>query len=45
MSSFAKDFDLRLVTDPLFFRDPKSGGYLPVDTASYARILDGSIRL
>ena len=38
-------FDPRLVTDPLFFRDPKSGAYRPLDADSYARILDGSIRL
>jgi fatty-acyl-CoA synthase len=38
-------FDPRLVTDPLFFKDPKSGAYRPVDAEAYARILDGSIRL
>ena len=38
-------FDPRLVTDPLYFRDPESDAYRPVDAASYARILDGSIRL
>jgi fatty-acyl-CoA synthase len=38
-------FDPRLVTDPLFFKDPKSGAYRPVDADAYARILDGSIRL
>jgi fatty-acyl-CoA synthase len=38
-------FDPRRVTDPLFFRDPKSGAYRPVDGASYPRILDSSIRL
>src|ERR1700722_9393138 len=38
-------FDPRLLTDPLFFRDPKSGAYRPLDAAIYARILDGSIRL
>jgi fatty-acyl-CoA synthase len=38
-------FDPRLVTDPLFFRDPKSGAYRPLDAASYGRILDGTIRL
>jgi fatty-acyl-CoA synthase len=38
-------FDPRLVTDPLFFRDPTSEVYLPIDAASYARIVDGSIRL
>jgi len=38
-------FDPRLVTDPLFFRDPKSGAYRPLDAASYGCIADGSIRL
>lgn len=38
-------FDPRLVTDPLFFKDPKSGAYRPVDADAYARILDGAIRL
>src|SRR6202035_5515479 len=38
-------FDPRLLTDPLFFRDPKTGAYRPLDAAIYARILDGSIRL
>jgi len=38
-------FDPCLVADPLFFRDPKSGAYRPLDAASHARILDGSIWL
>jgi fatty-acyl-CoA synthase len=38
-------FDLNLVNDPLFFREPASGAYRPVDAVSYARILQGSIRL
>ena len=38
-------FDPRLVSDPLFFRDPKSGAYRPLDAASYASIVEGSIRL
>jgi fatty-acyl-CoA synthase len=38
-------FDPRLVTDPLFFRDPKSGVYRPIDADAYLRILEGSIRL
>jgi fatty-acyl-CoA synthase len=38
-------FDPLLVTDPLFFKDPKSGAYRPIDAASHARIVDGSIRL
>ena len=37
--------DPRLVTDPLFFRDPKSGAYRALDAASYAKILDGALRL
>ena len=38
-------FDPRRLTDPLFFREPKSGAYRPIDADAYARILDGSIRL
>ncbi|MEO6841416.1 MAG: long-chain-acyl-CoA synthetase [Bradyrhizobium sp.] len=38
-------FDPHRVTDPLFFREPKSGEYRPIDAAAYARILDGAIRL
>ncbi len=38
-------FDPHRVTDPLFFRDPKSGAFLALDAASYARISEGSIRL
>jgi fatty-acyl-CoA synthase len=38
-------FDPRLVKDPLCFRDPASAAYRPIDAASYARIVEGSIRL
>jgi fatty-acyl-CoA synthase len=38
-------FDPHHVIDPLFFREPKSGEYRPIDAQAYARILDGSIRL
>jgi fatty-acyl-CoA synthase len=38
-------FDPRLLHDPLFFKDPKSGAYRMLDADAYARILDGSIRL
>jgi fatty-acyl-CoA synthase len=38
-------FDPHRLTDPLFFREPKSGAYRPIDADAYARILDGSIRL
>ena len=38
-------FDPQRVKDQMFFRDPASGAYLPLDAASYARIVDGSIRL
>jgi fatty-acyl-CoA synthase len=38
-------FDPHRVTDPLFFREPKSGAYRLIDADAYARILDGSIRL
>jgi fatty-acyl-CoA synthase len=38
-------FDPDLVGDPLFYRAPKSGDYLPIGAACYTRISDGSIRL
>jgi fatty-acyl-CoA synthase len=38
-------FDPHQVTDPLFFREPKSGEYRPIDARAYARIVDSSIRL
>jgi fatty-acyl-CoA synthase len=38
-------FDPRLVTDPLFFKDPESGAYRLIDAVSYADIVGGSIRL
>jgi fatty-acyl-CoA synthase len=38
-------FDPHVVKDTLFFRDPTSVAYRPVDAASHAGILDGSIRL
>jgi fatty-acyl-CoA synthase len=38
-------FDPALVTDPLFWRDPASGNYRPIDSAIYARIVQGAIRL
>jgi fatty-acyl-CoA synthase len=41
----SEGLDPRLVADPLFFLDAKSAAYLAIDAASYARILDGAIRL
>lgn len=38
-------FDPHRVTDPLFFRDPKSGAFLTLDAPSHARIVEGAIRL
>ena len=38
-------FDPRHVTDPLFFRDPKSGDFLPLDADGYARLSEGALRL
>jgi fatty-acyl-CoA synthase len=38
-------FDPCRITDPLFFRDPKSGAFVPIDAACYARISQGVIRL
>ena len=46
MARLAREgFDPRLVTDPLFFREPASGAYRELAAANYARILNGSIRL
>lgn len=38
-------FDPRMVGEPLFFRDPKSGTYLPLDREFHEQILSGAIRL
>ena len=38
-------FNPHRLTDPLFFKEPRSGTYRPIDADAYARILDGSIRL
>jgi fatty-acyl-CoA synthase len=43
--SSREGIDPRRIVDPLFYREPKTGAYLPLDAAGYARILDGSIRL
>ena len=45
-AQLARDgFDPRAIADPLFVAEPKSGAYVALDEATYARILDGSIRL
>jgi fatty-acyl-CoA synthase len=38
-------FDPGVVKDPVFFLDLESDAYVAVDTETYARIVDGSIRL
>jgi fatty-acyl-CoA synthase len=38
-------FDPHDVTDPLYFRDPKSGDFLILDADGLARIAEGAIRL
>jgi fatty-acyl-CoA synthase len=38
-------FDPACVSDPLYLRDPLTCAYIPLDRATYARILDGSLRL
>jgi fatty-acyl-CoA synthase len=44
--ALARDgFDPHRLTDPLFFREPKSGSYRPIDADAFARIICGSIRL
>ena len=37
-------FDPAVVSDPLYFSDPKSGEYRPLDAEVFARIVDGKIR-
>ena len=41
----AEGFDPGRLSDPLFFREEKSGIYRPLDAAGYARIVQGLIRL
>jgi fatty-acyl-CoA synthase len=38
-------FDPQNVADPLFFRDPKSGDFLPLDADRYTKVMQGIIRL
>ncbi len=38
-------FDPGRIPDPLFFRDPKSGAFVPLDADGYARISEGAIRV
>jgi len=38
-------FDPRRVADPVFFRDPKSNDFLPLDADGYTRLSEGTIRL
>ena len=38
-------FDPLTIADPLFFRDPKSGSFLPLDADAHARLLAGAVRL
>jgi fatty-acyl-CoA synthase len=38
-------FDPVKIADPLFFRDPESGSFLPLDADHHARLVQGAIRL
>jgi fatty-acyl-CoA synthase len=38
-------FDPRVVRDPLYIRDPRSGAYRRLDHGVYRQLLDGSLRL
>lgn len=38
-------FDPRTVAEPLFFRDPKSGDFMPLRADEFARLSEGAIRL
>jgi len=37
-------FDPAVVSEPLYFRDPKSGEYRPLDATMFARIAASDIR-
>jgi fatty-acyl-CoA synthase len=38
-------FDPSRIADPLFFRDPEEGRYVPLDSMTYDRIVSGEIRV
>jgi fatty-acyl-CoA synthase len=38
-------FDPATLSDPLFFRDPEKGHYVPLDASAFERIESGQIRL
>jgi fatty-acyl-CoA synthase len=38
-------FDPAVVSDPLYFRDPASGAYQPLEADDHARIIGGGIRV
>jgi len=38
-------FDPAQITDPLYFRDPEKGSYVPLDPGVYERIQSGQIRI
>ncbi|QOG18452.1 MULTISPECIES: long-chain-acyl-CoA synthetase [Bradyrhizobium] len=38
-------FDPAAISDPLFMLDPKSGAYAPLDSGTFTKIIDGTIRL
>lgn len=38
-------FDPAAISDPLFMLDPKSGAYAALDSATFTKIIDGTIRL
>jgi fatty-acyl-CoA synthase len=37
-------FDLNVVDEPLYFRDPERGGYRLLDPASFSKIATGAVR-
>ena len=38
-------FDPVRVSDPLFFHDPRTGTFLPIDEILYQNVISGKIRL
>ena len=38
-------FDPKVLGDPLYYRDPEKGGYVPLDPSAFERIEQGEIRV
>ena len=38
-------YDPATLSDPLYFRDPQKGSYVPLDAVTFDRIVNGEIRV